>query len=273
MITDITLGQFFPGQSVIHRLDPRTKILGAIFYIVIVFLAKNVFSFLLLVAFTLFLVLLSRISPKVVLKGLKPLIIIIVFTAILNLFGKKGETPLISFWIINIYPEGIRYAIMIIIRVVCMLAGTSVILSYTTSPTAITEGIERLLSPLAVLHLPVHDFAMMMTIALRFIPTLIDETDKIMKAQTARGVDFSSGSLIRRAKALIPILIPLLFSAFRHAKDLSIAMECRCYRAGKGMTHMTTHRFGLRDYLSALVMCAFCAAVVLLNKYAPGFSL
>ena len=273
MITDITLGQFFPGKSFVHRLDPRTKILGAIFYIVIVFLTKNIFSFLLLIAFTLFLILLSRISPKVVLKGLKPLIIIIIFTAIFNLFGKKGETPLLSFWIIQIYPEGIRYAVMIIIRVVCMLAGTSIILSYTTSPTAITEGIERLLMPLSVLHIPVHNFAMLMTIALRFIPTLIDETDKIMKAQTARGVDFSSGGLIRRAKALIPILIPLLFSAFRHAKDLGIAMECRCYRGGEGMTRMTVHRFGPADYLAAFGMCAFCAAIVLLNRFAPGFSL
>ncbi len=273
MISDITLGQFFPGNSVIHRLDPRTKILGSILFIVLVFLAKNVFSFVLLTAFTLFIIFLSGIDLKVILKGLKPLIIIIVFTALLNLFGKKGETPLISFWIIRIYPEGIRYTIMIILRIVCMLAGTSVILSYTTSPIEITEGIEWLMAPLGYLHVPVHDFAMMMSIALRYIPTLIEETDKIMKAQTARGVDFSSGSLLRRARALIPILIPLLFSAFRHAGDLGIAMECRCYRGGEGRTKMTVHHFTMTDLLSMLVLLFFGAGIILLNLYAPGFSL
>ena len=230
MLKDITLGQYFPGSSPLHRLDPRTKIILTIVYIVGVFLADSVSAFIAVTAFTAALVLISRIPMRTVIVGMKPLIFIIAFTVIVNVFWAKGEHLLFEWGIIHIYAEGLMTALLVTLRIAALLTGTSIILTYTTSPTALTDGLERLLAPLARLHVPVHDFAMMMTIALRFIPTLIEETDKIMNAQRARGVDFSHGNLIERAKALIPVLIPLFLSAIRRASDLATAMECRCYR-------------------------------------------
>ena len=273
MITDITLGQYFPGKSLIHRLDPRIKIILTVLYITVIFLAKNVWSFVFLLAVTAGMILVSRIPIRLVLKGLKPLIFIIAFTAVVNIFWTTGEKPLISWWIIQIYPEGLMFGALMIVRVVVMLAGTSVLLTYTTSPIALTDGLERLLYPLSLLHVPVHEFSMMMTIALRFIPTLVEETDKIMKAQMARGVDFKSGSLLARAKALIPIMIPLFISAFRRAEELAVAMECRCYRGGEGRTRMTQHRIMPMDIAALLVLAAVCAGTLLINRYAPGFSI
>ena len=268
MLKDITLGQFFPGKSLLHRADPRMKILLTVAYIVFLFLAKNTVAYIVAVLFTVLLIIISRIKISVVIKGLKPLIFIMVFTAFFNIFWTKGANePLFEYGFISIYKEGLWFAVVMIIRVACILTGTSVLLTYTTSPIALTDGLERLLSPLKVIRLPVHEFAMMMTIALRFIPTLIEETDKIMNAQKARGADFNSGGLIKRAKALLPVLIPLFASSFRRASELATAMECRCYRGDKGRTRMTKLHFGYADFVMALVMSFFGAGVILCNIY------
>ena len=222
MISDITLGQFFPGFSPIHKLDPRSKIILTVFFIVAVFLANNAASFLFLLLITAFLIGISRISFKVVLKGVKPIVFILLFTSLINLFMTKGEgDPLLAFWIIKIYKEGIIRAVFMSLRVIILIIGTSMFLTYTTSPISLTDGIESLLKPLKKIGVPVHIFAMMMTIALRFIPTLVEETEKIMNAQKSRGADFSNGGLIKRAKALIPILIPLFVSSFKRAEELA----------------------------------------------------
>ena len=273
MLSDITLGQFFPGNSVLHRMDPRIKLILSILYIVGVFLAKNTYGFVILALFCALVVLLSRISVKVLIKSLKPIIILVLFTAVINLFFTNGKIPVFEWKFIHIYQEGIYYAVFMAIRIVCLLLGTSVILTYTTSPMALTDAIERLLSPLKKIHLPVHEFAMIMTIALRFIPTLIEETNKIMNAQKARGADFTSGGLIMRAKALVPILIPLFISAFRRADELATAMECRCYHGGDGRTRYKVLKIGAADIISLFVMTAFCAAIVLANIYFEGFSI
>ena len=273
MRADIAFGQYYEGDSFLHRLDPRWKILFAILYIVVIFLAKNVFSFVLLILSAIFLILLSKIRLRIIFRGLRPLIFIIVFTAIINIFWLKGKTVLVDWWIIHIYLEGLVNALLIVIRVVILVAGTSILLTYTTTPIALTDGLERLLSPLAKIRLPVHEFSMMMTIALRFIPTLVEETEKIMNAQKARGADFSTGSLVRRATALIPILIPLFISAFRRAEELATAMECRCYTGGRGRTRMNVLHSTWRDLVMLLLLCALGAAVVLINIYAPGYTL
>ena len=274
MIKDITIGQYFPGESVLHHLDPRTKLLLTVLYIVILFMAKSMLAFILIVLLTAALIPISGISFKVIAKSLKPLLFIIIFTMSLNLFFTKGEgEPLLSFWIINIYKEGVSFAIYMIVRIICLITGTGVILTYTTSPIQLTDGIEQLLAPLSKIKLPVHEFAMMMSCALRFIPTLVEETDKIMSAQKARGADFTSGSLIRRAKAIIPILIPLFVSAFRRADELAVAMECRCYHGGEGRTRMNSLHFSARDLLVTLVFILFGAGVVLLNIFTRGIGI
>ncbi len=272
MIRDITLGQYFPGESLLHRLDPRVKIILTVLFIAVVFTAKNIFGFALIVLYSVGLVALSRIPFKLILRSMKPLIFIIAFTAVINIFWTKGDTLLLEFYFIKIYLEGILFAALMILRIVALLIGTTVILTYTTSPIALTDGLERLLSPLKKLHLPVHEFSMMMTIALRFIPTLIEETDKIMNAQKARGADFANGSLIDRAKALIPVLIPLFVSAFRRADELAVAMECRCYRGGEGRTRMTVLHLNPGDFVVVGVFIVGWAAVILVNIFAPGFA-
>ncbi len=274
MIKDITIGQYFPGNSLLHRLDPRTKLILTVLFITVLFMARSMLSFIMLVAFTFLLIPISGISLKVILKSLRPLMFIIAFTVILNLFFTKGEgEPLFTFWKIKIFKEGLSYAIYMIVRIICLICGTGVILTYTTSPIQLTDGIEQLLAPLAKIKLPVHEFAMMMSTALRFIPTLVEETDKIMSAQKARGADFTSGGLIKRAKAIIPILIPLFISAFRRADELAIAMECRCYHGGEGRTRMNTLHFSLRDLLSVAVMVLIGGAVVILNIYTRGIGI
>lgn len=265
MLKDITLGQYFPGNSPLHKADPRVKIILMLLFIITVFLAKSVYSYIFLVLYTLAIILISKIPVKIVLKGFKALIFIIVFTAIINVFWTKGETLWVKFYFIEIYAEGVYFAILMILRIISLLTGSSVILSYTTSPIALTDGLERLLNPLKEIKLPVHEFAMMMTIALRFIPTLIEETDKIMNAQKARGADFSSGNIIKRAKALIPVLIPLFVSAFRRADDLAIAMECRCYHGGEGRTKMTQLHLRSLDYFMVIIFILAGAAIVGLN--------
>lgn len=273
MLKDITLGQYFPGKSVIHKLDPRIKIILTVLFIVMVFTARSVSGFVFISLFTVGLVVVSEIPIKTILKGIKPLIYVIAFTGIINIFFTKGEMLVFHFWVINIYMEGIMYAILMIIRIIVLLVGTCVILTYTTSPIALTDGIERLLTPLKAFKVPVHEFAMMMTIALRFIPTLIEETDKIMNAQKARGVDFSSGSLVQRAKALLPVIIPLFVSAFRRADDLATAMECRCYHGGEGRTKMTVTELRTGDIVSVMIFAAAIVGVFLINRFIPVYLL
>ena len=274
MISDITLGQFFPGFSPLHKLDPRTKILLAILFMVAVFMVRNPLGFLLITLVTVFLIALSRISFKVVLRGIKPLIIILIFTSLINLFMTKGAgEPLVALGFLKIYKEGIIRAVFMSVRVIILILGSSVLLTYTTSPISLTDGIESLLKPLKLIHVPVHLFAMMMTIALRFIPTLVEETEKIMNAQKARGADFSSGGLIKRAKALIPILIPLFVSSFKRAEELATAMECRCYRGDKNRTKYVELKYRARDYIWFVAAAVLFTAVILMRILPYKFEL
>ena len=273
MLKDITLGQFFPGTSPIHRIDPRMKIIITIIYIIAVFFAKNIYSFALLVLFSIIITATSGIKSGVILKGFKPILFIVVFTAVINIFWTKGEVPLFEFSIIQIYPEGIITASFMIIRILSLVMGTSLLLSYTTSPIALTDALERLMKPLKYLKVPVHEFSMMMTIALRFIPTLIEETEKIINAQKARGADFESGNILRRAKALIPILIPLFISAFRRADELAVAMECRCYHGGDGRTKMKILKLSFGDFVWLTITILFTAGVFFINYIPTTISL
>ena len=266
MISDITLGQFFPGYSLIHKLDPRSKIILSVLFIVTVFLANNPLTLAFLAAVTVVMILISRISFKVIFKAIKPLVFILTFTALLNIFLTKGEgEPLISFWSVKIYGEGIVRAAFMFFRVIIFILSSTVLLTYTTSPISLTDGIESLFAPLKKIKVPVHAFAMMMSIALRFIPILVEETEKIMNAQKSRGADFSSGGLIKRAKALIPILIPLLASAFNRADELATAMECRCYRGDKNRTKLVKLEYKARDVIFMLSFVAILVAVILLR--------
>ncbi len=265
MISDITLGQFFPGFSPIHKLDPRTKILLATLFIASVFVANNPASFLLIGIVSLLLVAISRISFSVVLKGIKPIIFILLFTAIINIFMTAGEgAPLVEFWVIKIYKEGIIRAILMALRVMILIVGTSILLTYTTSPISLTDGLESLLSPLKKIKVPVHTFAMMMSIALRFIPTLVEETEKIMNAQKSRGADFTTGSLVQRAKALVPLLIPLFVSSFKRAEELATAMECRCYRGDVGRTKLIKLEYKARDFVFLSIFVILLGAMITL---------
>jgi energy-coupling factor transport system permease protein len=265
MISDITLGQFFPGNSPLHSLDPRSKILIATLFIVSVFFANNPASFAFLILATLLLIAISQISFKVVFKGVKPIVIIILITAVINVFMTQGVgEPLLSFWVINIYTEGIARAVFMALRVIILIVGSSILLTYTTSPISLTDGLESLLSPLKLIKVPVHTFAMMMSIALRFIPTLIEETEKIMNAQKSRGADFTSGGLIKRAKALIPILIPLFVSSFKRAEELAVAMESRCYRGDKNRTKLVKLQYRGLDFAFFAISLIFLAALLAL---------
>ena len=266
MLKDITLGQYFPGNSPVHRLDPRTKIIMLIAYIVALFTAANWVSYAIVFLFLVVAIAISTIPLKSIFRGMKPLVMILVFTGVLNIFFTTGEDVLIKFWVITIYWEGIIRAVFMMLRILMLITGTF-LLTYTTSPIALTDGLESLLSPLKVLRFPVHELAMMMCIALRFIPTLIEETDKIMSAQKARGADFESGNLIQRVKALIPILVPLFISAFRRADELATAMECRCYHGGDGRTKMKLLRYKLLDMKTYFVGLALLAGVIVLRIY------
>jgi energy-coupling factor transport system permease protein len=265
-LKDITLGQFFPGSTILHRLDPRTKLLMVILYIVALFMAKNAFGYGLLLLSLVAAILLSKVGFKAVFRGMKPVLFIVILTALLNLLYTGGEgDPLVSFWIIHIYWEGVRTALFMVLRIL-MLITCTFLLTYTTSPILLTDALENLLGPLKKLHLPIHELAMMMSIALRFIPTLIEETDKIMSAQKARGADFESGNLIQKAKALIPLLVPLFVSAFRRADELAVAMECRCYHGGEGRTRLKQLKYAGKDYVALAVSLALCAAIWGINR-------
>lgn len=266
MLKDITLGQYFPGKSIIHRLDPRTKLIILIVYIVALFLAKSWISYAVMLAFLVGCIAVSKIPPKSIIRGMKPMVMILAFTAVLNLFMTKGETVLLSLGILRITKEGVIRAVFMMARILMLVTGTF-LLTYTTSPIALTDGLESLLSPLKKIRFPVHELAMMMCIALRFIPTLIEETDKIMSAQKARGADFETGSLMQRVKALVPILIPLFISAFRRADELATAMECRCYHGGEGRTKMKLLRYCRWDYGAFAVGILLLAGVITLASF------
>ena len=264
MLKDITLGQYFPGESIVHKLDPRTKLILTVVYIVALFSAKFVASYALMMAVLVTCILLSGVGFKALFRGMKPVIIIITLTAILNLFYNTNGTLLVHFWKLSIYTGGIQMAVMMVLR---MLISGTFLLTYTTSPIQLTDGIESLLGPLKKLHLPVHELAMLMSIALRFIPTLIEETDKIMAAQKARGADFESGNLVQKAKALVPLLVPLFVSAFRRADELATAMECRCYHGDSGRTRMKKLTFAFRDGAALVLGAAVLAGVLVLRHF------
>ena len=273
MVSDITLGQFFPGNSVLHRLDPRTKIILAVAFIVAVFVADTPVGFAALLVLTAFMIAVSRVSFGVVLKGVKPIVFILVFTSLLNIFMTVGSgAPLVEFYFIKIYTEGIIRAIFMSLRVIVLIIGTSMLLTYTTSPISLTDGIESLLSPLKKVGVPVHSFAMMMSIALRFIPTLVEETEKIMNAQKSRGADFSNGSLLKRAKALIPILVPLFVSAFKRADELATAMECRCYRGDNNRTKLVKLEYHSADVIWMVASVIFLGGIICTRIFAGGLA-
>ena len=263
MLKDVTLGQFFPGDTIVHRLDARTKLILVIVYIVGLFQAVGWVSYGAVTLATAACMWLSHISAKNIFKGLKPMLFIIVLTALLNIFYTDG-TPIIPGWVITW--EGIARAVQMILRIVLLITGTF-LLTYTTSPIALTDGLEKLMNPLKKIKVPVHEMTMMMSMALRFIPTLIEETDKIMSAQKARGADFETGSLIDRAKALQPVMVPLCVSAFRRADELAVAMESRCYHGGEGRTRMKQLRLAARDFIALAVGAAFLAAMFVMKKY------
>ena len=265
MIKDITLGQFFPGNTFIHRLDPRTKILAVILYIVALFNAQGLVGYGVVAAVLIVCILISKVHFRSLTRGLKPIIIIILFTAVMNLFF-TGGTPVCDVWLLrHITWEGVRSACFMVLRIVMLIMGTF-LLTYTTSPIALTDGLESLLGFLKKVHAPIHELAMMMSIALRFIPTLIEETDKIMSAQKARGADFESGNIFRRAKALVPILVPLFISAFRRADELATAMECRCYHGGEGRTALYVLRYRAADWLVIAGFVVLAAGLIMLGR-------
>ena len=262
MLTNITMGQYYPVDSRVHRLDPRIKLVLTIAFIVIVFLAKTFLGYALILGFVWLTARLANVPFRMLLRGLKPLRLIIVLTFLLNLFFTSGATLWVEFWIIRIYREGFLQAAFYSLRLVFLVIGTS-LLTLTTSPVSLSDGIEILLSPLKKIHFPAHELAMMMTIALRFIPTLLEETDKIMKAQMARGADFESGNLISRAKAMVPLLVPLFVSAFRRAGDLAMAMESRCYHGGEGRTRLRVLKITRNDWIACGAVAALLALIIL----------
>ena len=266
MLKDITQGQFFPGNSPVHTLDPRTKLIMLVVYIVALFSAVSWVSYALCLAFLVVSIAVSRIPVKSIFRGMKPLIMILVITGILNLFFTGGETVLVSFWVITVTLEGVIRAALMVLRILMLITSTF-LLTYTTSPISLTDGLESLMGPLKVIRVPVHELSMMMCIALRFIPTLIEETDKIMCAQKARGADFENGSLIQRVKALVPILVPLFISAFRRADELATAMECRCYQGGEGRTKMKLLRYHCGDMVAFGIGVVLVAGVIVLANF------
>ena len=266
MLKDITLGQYFPGDTVAHRLDPRTKILLVVLYIVALFCADSLLAYGILAAVLAVCVRISRVGLKALVRGLKPVVFIIVFTGILNLFFTPGDQALVEWGFLRITTVGARNALFMVLRIMLLIMGTF-LMTYTTSPISLTDGLERLLNWMKKLHVPVHELAMIMSIALRFIPTLIEETDKIMSAQKARGADFESGGIIQKAKALIPILVPLFISAFRRADELAVAMECRCYHGDEGRTKLHVLQYEGRDYAALAMGAVITAGIIALRQF------
>lgn len=272
MLRDITIGQYFPGNSLIHRLDPRFKIVMTLIYIVMLFTGSSVFCLALGAVYTIIAIALSKIPVKMFFKSLRPLLPFLVLTAVLNVLFLDGGDVLFKWKFIEITEDGVRTSVFMIIRIILLITGSS-LLTYTTSPITLTDAIERLLSPLKKIKVPVHELAMMMSIALRFIPTLIEEIDKIMSAQKARGAEIDSGSFMTRAKNMISILVPLFISSFRRADELATAMECRCYRGGDGRTRLRQLRSAARDYIALTVTVVFLAGTILLNILLKQFGI
>lgn len=271
MLKDITLGQYFPGNTVAHRLDPRTKILLVTLYIIALFSAKGLLGYMVMAATLAVCVKISKVGFKSLVRGLKPLVVIIAFTGILNIFFTPAETYLLEWGILRISEKGIQNALFMVVRIMLLVMGTF-LMTYTTSPIRLTDGLESLLGPLKRLRVPVHELAMMMAIALRFIPTLIEETDKIMSAQKARGADFESGNIFQKAKALVPILVPLFISAFRRADELATAMECRCYHGGEGRTRLKQLKFTAEDTRCAVIITAALLVICATRFFVPGLA-
>ncbi len=266
MIRDITLGQYYPENSILHRLDPRTKLVGTLVFLISLFVFDSFWGYIPALVFLFACIHLSKVPFKYIVKGLKTVVFLLLFTVILNIFMTRGDVLLFKWKFISIYREGLETAGFMAIRLTMLILGSS-LMTFTTTPTLLTDGMERLFSPLKIFKLPVHEIAMMMSIALRFIPILLEETDKIMKAQQARGADFEEGSLIKRAKALIPILVPLFISSFRRAGDLAMAMEVRCYHGGEGRTKMKPLHYKVRDYIAYIIMFAYLAVAILVGIF------
>ncbi len=266
MIRDITIGQYYPAESRIHRLDPRVKIVCTLFFLVSLFIQNSLLGYVIATVFLGAVIRLSKVPLKYIVKGLKPIVILLLFTVVMNLFLSRGGKILADFWIFTITENGLRTSVFMAVRLMYLVAGSS-IMTFTTSPNSLTDGMEKLLQPLNRLNVPVHEVAMMMSIALRFIPILLEETDKIMKAQMARGADFESGNIIQRAKAMIPILVPLFVSAFRRANDLAMAMEARCYHGGEGRTKMKPLKYQARDRMAYIVTVVYMALIVVIGRF------
>ncbi len=265
MIRDITIGQYYPGNSRLHRLDPRVKIVCTLIYLISLFLLQNIYGYLIATVFLIGIISLSKVPFKYIVKGLKPILMILMVTVVFNLFLTRTGVVIFKAWIIEITDEGLRTALLMAIRLIYLILGSS-IMTFTTTPNELTDGIEKLLWPLRKIKVPVHEIAMMMSIALRFIPILLEETDKIMKAQLARGADLESGNMIQKAKAMIPILVPLFVSAFRRANDLAMAMEARCYRGGEGRTKMKPLSYKSRDYIAYAITIVYVVLAVVIGR-------
>jgi len=266
MIRDITIGQYYPANSIVHRLDPRVKIMCTLFYLISLFLFKSVLGYAIALLFLSFCIRLSKVPFKFIVKGLKPIIMLLMITVIFNLFLTVGGDTLIQIWKLRVTTEGLRTAVFMAVRLIFLIMGSS-LMTFTTTPNALTDGIEKLLAPLNIVKAPVHEVAMMMSIALRFIPILLEETDKIMKAQIARGADLESGNIIQKAKSMIPILVPLFVSAFRRASDLAMAMEARCYHGGEGRTKMKPLVYRKRDTAAYAITLVYTVTAVLVGRY------
>lgn len=268
MIRDITIGQYYPVKSRIHNLDPRVKIICTILFLVSLFIQNSILGYVLATIFLGVVIKMSKVPLKYIVKGLKPIVILLMFTVVMNLFLTRGGRVLFSYWIFTITENGVRTSVFMALRLMYLVAGSS-IMTFTTSPNGLMDGMEKLLHPLNKINLPVHEVAMIMSIALRFIPILLEETDKIMKAQIARGADFETGNLIQRAKAMIPILVPLFVSAFRRANDLAMAMEARCYHGGDGRTKMKPLKYKTADYVAYGISILYMVGVFVIGKYIP----
>ena len=266
MIRDITIGQYYPAESVIHRLDPRVKIVCTLLFLVSLFIQNSVLGYGLATIFLVCVIRISRVPFKFIVKGLKPVVILLLFTVVMNLFLTRGGETLVHFWIFTITESGLRTSVLMAVRLIYLVIGSS-LMTFTTSPNGLTDGLEKLLHPLNRVNVPVHEVAMMMSIALRFIPILLEETDKIMKAQMARGADFESGNIIQRAKAMIPILVPLFVSAFRRANDLAMAMEAMCYHSGEGRTKMKPLKYRARDRWAYVVTLLYLVLIFAVGRF------
>ncbi len=268
MIREITIGQYYPADSILHRLDPRVKIVCTLLFLISLFVQSSFLGYAIATVFLAAVIRLSKVPLKFIVRGLKAIAILLLFTVVMNLFLTKGGNVLVNVWIFQITEQGLRTSVFMAVRLIYLIMGSS-LMTFTTTPNALTDGLESLLHPLNRLKVPVHEVAMMMSIALRFIPILLEETDKIMKAQTARGADLESGNLIQRTKAMVPILVPLFVSAFRRANDLAMAMESRCYCGGEGRTKMKPLIYRGRDYLAYGTAVLYLAAVAVVGRFVP----